>query len=82
MARNILCSFISFFLHNKDIICHLSSLLLNSGHFQLTSTLSTTILLVELMAIKHGRHIASCSYWQPRGGCFSCSGLRYASNNI
>ena len=43
-------------LHNKDIICHFSSLLVNSGHFQLSSTLSITALLMELMAIKHGHH--------------------------
>ena len=72
MARNIPCSFISFFLHNKNIICHFSSLLVKSGHFQLTSTLSTTVLLVELMVIKHhhGYHVVLCSYWQPWGGCF------------
>ena len=51
--------------HNKGIICHFSSLLVNSGCFQLTSTISLTVLLVELMAIKHGQHVVSCSYWQP-----------------
>ena len=85
MARNIPCSFISFFLHIKDIICHFCSLLDNSGHFKFTSTLSTTVLLVELMPINHGRHVVSCSYWQPRGGCFSYFAMRptlfNASNN-
>ena len=43
-------------LHN-DIICYFSSFLFNSGRFQLTSTLSTTVLPVELMAIKHDCHM-------------------------
>ena len=55
------------FLHHKDIICYLSSLLAKSLHFQLKSTVSTTFLLVKLMVIKHGRHVVSCLYWQPRG---------------
>ena len=42
------------FLHNKDILSYFSSLLADSVHFQLTSTISTTVLLVELMMIKHG----------------------------
>ena len=63
----------SVVLHNKDIICHFSSFLVNSGPFWLTSTLSITVLLVLLMAIKHGCHVVSCSYWQPRGGCLSYS---------
>ena len=69
MDQNIPC-FSLVFLHYKDIICHFSLFLVNSGHFQLTNTLSTTVLLVELMVIKHGNHIVSDSYWQPRGGCF------------
>ena len=60
------------FLHNKDIFCQFGSFLVNSGHFQLTSIVSTTFLLVELVAIKHGCHIVSCLYQQPQGG--------YASN--
>ena len=51
-------------LHNKDIICYFGSLLVNSGRFQLASTIPTTILLVELVYIKHGCHIAARSYWQ------------------
>ena len=73
MAQNIPCSFISFFLHNKDIFCYFGSFLVYSGRFQLASTISTTFLLVDLMVIKHGHHIISCSYWQPWGGCFSDS---------
>ena len=61
--------FISFFLHT-DIICYFSSLLVNSGYFQLPSTTSTTILLLKLMAIKHGCHVALCSYWHHQWGCF------------
>ena len=70
MAQNIPCSFISFF-HNKGIFCYFCSFLVDSGHFQLTSTTSTTFLLVELVGIEHGHYIVSCSYRQPRGGCFS-----------
>ena len=36
------------------------SLLVNLGRFWFTSTTSTTILLVELIATKHGHHIVSC----------------------
>ena len=49
------------------IICCFSSLLVNSGHFHFTSTLST-FLLVQLAVIKHGCHKVSCSYWQPQEG--------------
>ena len=56
MARNIPCSFISF-LHNKDIFCYFSSFLVDSGRFHLTSTASTAFLIVELVVIKHGRHM-------------------------
>ena len=87
------CSFISFFLQNKNTIYHFSSLLVNSCHFQLTSTLSSTVLLVELMAIKPGCHVVSCSYWQPWGwyfsyswcspkGCAMCPTLFKASNIV
>ena len=41
----------SVLLHNKDIFCNFSSLLVNLGHFQLTSTISTTVLLVQLVVI-------------------------------
>ena len=51
------------FLHNKVIFWYFCSALVNSGPFQLTSTVSSTALLVELMAIKHGHHIASCLHW-------------------
>ena len=69
------------FIHDKAIICYFCSLLVNSRYFPLTSTVSTTVLLVALMVIKHGHHtlkprsltrwvnVVSCSYWQPRGGC-------------
>ena len=63
----------SVFLHNKEIFCYFGSCLVNSGRFQFTRTVSTTFLLVELVVIKHGRHVVSCSYRQPRGGCFSYS---------
>ena len=62
--------FFHYFLHDKDIIHYLISLLVNSGCFQLTSTVSTTVLVVELMAIKHGHCIVSCSDWQPLGDVF------------
>ena len=58
MAWNIPCLFISL-LHNKDIICYFTSLLVSSGHFQFTSTISVTVLLVELVTIKHGHHVCS-----------------------
>ena len=58
---------------DKGIICYFSLLLVNQDHFQLTSTVSRTLLLVELMVIKHGHHIVASSYWRPRGGCFSYS---------
>ena len=35
-------------LHNKDIFCYFRSLLANLGHFQLISTIFTTVLLVEM----------------------------------
>ena len=72
MASDIPCSLV-FFLHNKDIFCCFGSFLVDSGRFQLTSSTSTTFLLVELVVIKHGRHVVSCLYRQPRGGCFSYS---------
>ena len=56
VAWNIPCSFNSFFLHNEDINCYFGSLLVDSRRFQLTNTTSTTFLLVELVAIKHGHH--------------------------
>lgn len=59
------------FLHNKDIFCYLNSLLDNAGCFQLTSATSIVILLVILVATKHGHHIVSCSNWQTWGGCSS-----------
>ena len=40
---------IVFFLHNKDILCYFGPFLVDSGHYQLTSTTSTTFLLVELV---------------------------------
>ena len=67
IAWNIPCSLV--FLHT-DIICYFSSLLVNSGYFQLPSTTSTTILLLLLMAIKPGCHLALCSYWHHQWGCF------------
>ena len=59
-------------LHN-DIIHSFGSFLNNSGHFWLTSNVSTTFLLVELVVIKNGHHVVSCSYQQPRGGWRSYS---------
>ena len=57
MAWNIPCLFIrQFVLHNKDIFCYFGSFLVDSGHFQLSNSTSTTFLLVELVVIKHGRH--------------------------
>ena len=79
MAWNIACSFI--FLHKKDIICHFSSWLVKAGRFQLTSILSTTVLLVELMAIKHGRHVSFMLVLATSRGGFPF-GLPYASNII
>ena len=85
MDWNIPCSFI-IFLHNKDIIYYFGSLLVNSGRFQLTSTISTTFLLEEFVVIKHGCHVVSCLYWQPQGCVFlflaQPKGLHYASNII
>ena len=69
IALNVPCSFISF-LHNTDIICYFSSLLINPGLFQLTSIASKMVLLVGLMVMKYCGQIVSCSYWQPQGGCF------------
>ena len=63
MAQNVPCSFISF-LHSKDIIYYFSSLSVNSDHFQLTKTLSATLLLLELMGIKHGNHVVLVSIYQ------------------
>ena len=54
------------FFHNRDIFCYFGSFLVDSGRFQLTSIIST-FLLEELVVIKHGRHVVSCSYRQPRG---------------
>ena len=71
MARSIPCSFISF-LHNRDIFCCFGSFLADSDRFQLTSTTST-FSLVELVVIKHGCNVVSCSYRQPQGGCFAYS---------
>ena len=51
MAWNILCLFI--YLYNKDI-CYFSSLLANLDHFLLTSTISATVLLLEVVVIRHG----------------------------
>ena len=51
MAWNILCSLISFFLHNKDILCYFVSFSVDSGRFQLTSTTST-FLLVEQSGVQ------------------------------
>ena len=70
MAWNIPCSFIFL---NKDIFFYFGSFLVDSGYFQLTSTISTTFLLVKLVVIKHGHHIVSCLHRQPQGVCFSCS---------
>ena len=86
MAWNTPSSFISF-LHNKDIFCYFGSFLVDSDRFQLTSTTSTKFLVVELVVIKHGHHVVSCSYWQPQGGCFflflaHSEGLCYAFNII
>ena len=68
------CSLIrQFFLHDKDIFCYFGSFSVNSGHLKSTSTTSTQFLLMELVVVKHGRHVVSCSYWQPRGGCFAYS---------
>ena len=53
------------------ITCIFSSL--DPGCFQFTSTISTTVSLVELVVIKHGCHIILCSYWQHQGGFFSYS---------
>ena len=58
------------FLHNKEMFCYFSSFLVNAGHFQLASNISTTSLLVELVAITHGYHILSCYYWKPWGDVF------------
>ena len=77
MAQDIPCSFISSFLHNKDI-CYFGSFLVDLGRFQLTSTITTTFLLVELVVIKHGHHLVSCSYQQPWGGYFCHSWRRAA----
>ena len=61
-------------LHNKDAIFYFISLLVNLGRYRLTSTISIAVLLVELVVIKHGRHVVPCSYWQPHGGCFDDDG--------
>ena len=47
----------SYFLINKDILRHLSSLLVVSGPFQSTFTVSTAILFVKLVANKRPLHI-------------------------
>ena len=73
MAREIPCSFISFFLYNKDIFCYFGSFLVDYGCFQLTSTTSTTFLLLEMVVIKHGCQVVSCSHQQTREGCFFSS---------
>ena len=64
--------FIDKFFYIIMTICYFSSQLVNSGCFQFTSTIPTTVLMVELVVIKHGHHVFSCSYWQPQGGCFLC----------
>ena len=40
-------------LHEKDIVYYFVSLLIDSGHFQLTSTIPTISLIVELVVNKH-----------------------------
>ena len=56
---------IHYILHYKDIICYFGSLMVNSGHFQLTSTVSTIFVLVELVVISHGCLVVSSSHPQP-----------------
>ena len=44
----------SLLFHNKGIVYHLISLLLDSGKIQFTGTTFATILLVDMLVIKHG----------------------------
>ena len=87
MTRNISCSFISF-LHKKGIFCYFGSFLVNSGHFQLNSIISTKFLQVELVVIKHGCNVPSLMLiLATLGGMFFLvlvlpKGLCYASNTI
>ena len=62
MDGNVPYSF-STSLHNGDIFHYLSSMLVNSAHSQLPSTVSATMLLVELVAVKHGHHAVSYLHW-------------------
>ena len=48
-----------------SIILVYTSLLLNLSCCQLTSTISTTVLLLEVVVIRHGHHVVPCSSWQP-----------------
>ena len=67
-------SFISFFLHSKEILCPFCPLLVSLCSLHFTSTITT--LLVELVTILHGYHIVcSLYYWLPRG-CFVISWCR------
>lgn len=65
MARNIPVRSLVC-LRNKDIFSYFGSFPVDSGCFQLTSTTSTTFLPVELVVVKHGCHLFSCLYRQPR----------------
>ena len=54
---------IYFFVDNFFKIASLPSVLINSDHFKLKSTVST-IMLEKKVATKHCGHIVSCFYWQ------------------
>ena len=71
VGYDIECPFSLVLIYLTRTCCYCCLLLVNSGSFQLTRTTCTQILLVELVAIKHGHNVVSCSYWQPRQGCFS-----------
>ena len=81
MVCNVPHSLISFWL-NKDMVYYLSSLLLNLGYFQLPSTTSATVLLVELVVIKPATtKLHACTgslkgdvFWfsvHPEGECYA-----------
>ena len=66
------CFLFHFFVYNLDILWYFSSLLINSGHYQLTSTISTITLLVKNVMIKHG-----CPDWKKYTLCQICPALSH-----